>query len=786
MLLDSTGEGIYGADEEGRCTFANQACLRMLGFERVDELLGRNMHHLIHNHHADGRDYPIEECSIFLSHKTGQAMHSAEEVFWTKHGVAIPIEFWSYPILDGDVNRGVVVIFQDAAVRRTAAEDKARLVAIVDGTADAIIGRSLNGQIDSWNQGAENVYGYTAREAIGKPIALILPEGKSLEEPELAVGILQTGGIRQFITTRRRKDGNLITVSITASPIHDLTGQVVGTATIERDVTEMRLREQELLAAKEQADAANHIKSEFVANISHELRTPMNAILGMIDVVRRSQELPSRLRDYLGTAHDSAKSMLSLVNDLLDFSRLDAGRLELVNGPFSLRETLDEAMRVLALRARDRGLELACHVRHDVPDELTGDGRRLRQVVMNLVGNAIKFTPEGEVIVHATVESLEADRLQLRISVVDTGVGIEPALQREIFQPFAQVDASDTRSHAGSGLGLSISKRIVELMGGRIWCESNTGPGMTFHTLVNLGVRQRQPGLETTTATHLRNRSVLVIDSHQSTREILTELIAAWGMSPHLINRVPTDPLELLDDAKQAGCEVIILDAGLVESDGKSLVDGLQQAGVLQRTILLIPPGELGSEVVKNWQAAGAAAFVEKPVSQSDLLEAIIRTLGEHSTVGTATWLAPAAAPRSLNLLIAEDILANQKVVRSILELRGHTVEIANNGVEAVERASRRRFDAILMDIRMPLLQRDQRCRQIRNLPGSASQRCRSSRDRSRPFRRSQTLSAGRHECVRNQTGLMPKELIRSVEIVTASIERGKPLQQAARARIRR
>ncbi|MCA9056117.1 MAG: response regulator, partial [Planctomycetaceae bacterium] len=317
-------------------------------------------------------------------------------------------------------------------------------------------------------------------------------------------------------------------------------------------------------------------------------------------------------------------------------------------------------------------------------------------------------------------------------------------------------------------------------MGGRIWCESNPGPGTTFHAVVNLEVRPRQPGLETTTAAHLRNRSVLVIDGHRTTREILAELISAWGMSPHLINEVPTDPLELLDHAKQAGCEVVILDAGLVDPSGKLLVDGLQHLGGLQRTVLLIPPGELGSGVVRNWQMAGAAAFVEKPVSQSDLLEAIIRTLGEHSTVGTSTWIAPiSAAPRALDLLVAEDIPANQKVVRSILELRGHTVEIASNGAEAVDRAKQHRFDGILMDIRMPLLSGIEATRQIRKLPDPRLN------DVPIIALTAHVLTGDRKRCL--QVGMNAfvtkpidaEELIRSVEIVTASVEHSRRLQQA-------
>jgi two-component system sensor histidine kinase/response regulator len=596
---------------------------------------------------------------------------------------------------------------ESRSVADPAAGVRSRTAPTQPAEALAVIGQA-GGRITAWNDGAEALYGYSAAEAVGQPVSLLSRD--TAANP-------QSGDGRPYETSRRCKDGRALRVLVRQTLLSDAAGARLGTISIEQDVTASQTRAAALESAREQAEAANRTKSEFVANISHELRTPMNAILGMIDLVRRSPQLPAALHDYLATAHDASQSMLVLVNDLLDFSRLDVGKLELTAAPFSLRDTFDEVLRVLALKARAGNIELACHVASDVPDDLVGDGRRLRQIVMNLVGNAVKFTPSGEVVLHAQVESLQGRQLRLRISVSDSGIGVPEELRERIFEPFTQVDASDTRSHAGSGLGLTISRKIAALMGGRLWCEPNQGPGTTFHCLVDLQVRKERPGLPPATADHLRGKSVLIVEGHAATRQILAEITTAWGMTPRIVDD-PTKAASLLAGADQsASCDVVLLDADAQDGHGLPHVVSMRDAKWPGKLVVIVPPGELEANGAEDWLAAGAAAVIEKPVSQSDLLDAVVRSLGESFAVGSATWIAPIEAVRhSLQLLVAEDIPANQKVVRSILEQRGHRVDIVGNGKEALDRAARKRYDAVLMDLRMPQLSGLEATEQIRAL----------------------------------------------------------------------
>ncbi|MCA9228494.1 MAG: PAS domain S-box protein, partial [Planctomycetales bacterium] len=414
LLLDSTGQAMYGIDLEGNCTFCNRACLELLGYESEADLLGRNMHSVAHHSRRDGSVFSFQDCPVQQCIRTGESTHSADDFFWRADGSSFPVAFWSSPIYHNGRVDGAVVVFDDMTGQRRAEQERVRLADIVDSSYDAIIGRSLDGTIVSWNRGAERTYGYSAEEAIGRTIHLILPRRLEITEPNFASLIRHGEPFQQFETLRRRKDGSLIDVSLTVSPTFDVDGCLIGVSTIERDITQRKQREQELHSAKEAAESANRAKSEFLANISHELRTPMNAMVGMVELSLGEQISPL-VRDYLQTASESTQVLLSLVNDLLDFSRMEAGRFEIEPEPFHLRQLLDEAMRTLSLRAHERGLELACYVEADVPDHLEGDGRRLRQIVINLAGNSIKFTEQGEVVVHVMVERRDDDEVTLRL-----------------------------------------------------------------------------------------------------------------------------------------------------------------------------------------------------------------------------------------------------------------------------------------------------------------------------------------------------------------------------------
>jgi two-component system, sensor histidine kinase and response regulator len=616
------------------------------------------------------------------------------------------------------LTRNMVAQLSRVFERRRRDEERSRLAAIVDGSYDAIIGRGPDGRIISWNQGAERTYGYTAAEAIGRSIALLLPEGVTDEEEEIRDAIRSGGRLSQFEAWRRHADGRALLLSITISTIKDSRGRVIGSSSIGRDVTLRRKREFELQEAVTAAERANKTKSEFLANISHELRTPMNAILGMLDL-SLGEPLDDELRDYLETARDSANTLLYLLNDLLDFSRMEAGRFELDDEPFRLRDTLDAVAKTLSLRAYEKGLELACRVDPDVPDHLRGDGRRLRQILMNLVGNAIKFTTQGEVVVDARVETRDAKRVVLQIDVRDTGIGIPEDQQQRIFDAFAQADASSTRQYQGTGLGLAITRELVDKKGGSIGVVSRSGEGSTFTCLIPyvvLGDEIPQRRDQESLVRELKDLPVLVVDDNATNRLILSEMLSNWRMHPVAVESA-AQALEALRAARadRHPFPLVVVDALMPEVDGFELVHRIRREELTARGTILMLSSADRHAFREQAEDLDVDAFLEKPVSQSAMLDVIMTTLrGPQLEQSTVRALRPARG--SLRILIAEDTPANQKVVRSILAKRGHTASVAHNGREALEMHQLEEFDAVLMDVQMPTMDGLQATRAIRAL----------------------------------------------------------------------
>lgn len=489
------------------------------------------------------------------------------------------------------------------------------------------------------------------------------------------------------------------------------------------DRTLQKQAEDALIRAKEAAERSNRTRSEFLANISHELRTPMNAILGMTELAL-DEELPSHIREYLETSIEASRTLLFLLDDLLDFSRMEAGKLELESIPFSLQTTVDQAMRILGLRAAEKGLELVCSIASDVPDQLIGDPGRLRQIILNLVSNAIKFTEHGDVVLSLSrAEAADADpscnrnsSIDLLLKVTDTGVGISAVDQERIFDPFTQADSSSTRVHGGTGLGLTIVRWLAQRMGGDVSVESQLGHGATFSVRFCLPLGHSDPSIDARTK-QLRGLRVLVVDDNHTNRNILLSILSSWSMQCVVVADANAALVEMRSaQQRDQPFEVILVDALMPVMDGLQLIQSASSEGLLHGAPLVMASSIDRRMLESQLQRLPIRGLVGKPISQSELFDTLVETiLGSTQDVQLSRDLPP--GPCRLRILVAEDAPANRKVVQAILEKRGHHVILAMNGKEAIERIEQEPFDLVLMDLQMPQVDGWAATRVIRQMP---------------------------------------------------------------------
>jgi two-component system, sensor histidine kinase and response regulator len=596
-----------------------------------------------------------------------------------------------------------------ATVALRESELRSRVLAeMVEQSTDAIYARDLEGRTTYWNAGAERLYGFTAHEAVGQPLRSL--NLRMLDDAELGriAARIRSGVRHSFEAQRPDKNGHAVDVAINTAPLHDAQGAHVGEVCVVRDISAAMRNARELLQAKEAAEAANAAKGQFLANMSHEIRTPLNGILGMTRLVLDGP-LEAEQRQLLSLVMASGNALATVINDILDFSKIEAGKLDVEVVEFQPLDLLPDIVRTQALRAREKGLELRSHAQGDIPRTLLGDPGRLRQVLLNLLGNALKFTERGEVEVTLDVLSREADAAILRIGVRDTGIGIAPDRQSDIFDAFSQGEGGITRRYGGTGLGLTISARLVELMGGRIWVNSEPGKGSQFYFTVRCGLPEPtsavSPGIE---AQRLKGLRVLVVDDNDASRDRLAGILASWGMAPHMASDGTTG-LAMVGQARHAGrpYRLVLLDLILPGSDGFAVAQALRHEALNDNVVLMMITGHGQRHDAARCREIGIRAYLSKPVKPFELYSGIVSALATDETSAAPTLITRHSLRERLpgaKILLVEDNEINRILATTILERMGHSATVAEDGAEAVALCAQQPFDLVLMDMQMPRL----------------------------------------------------------------------------------
>jgi len=621
-----------------------------------------------------------------------------------KDGSLIPV-MASASYVAGTSSGDVIVMYEDISDRRKAQDALSQLANIVQSSEDAIVGQTLDGAVVSWNAAAERMFGYRFAEIKGLHISVLRPPDLVTEADDILERIKHGEHVDHFETVRLRKDGTRIQVSLSVSLTRDPRGQISGFSTIARDVSGDVASRAALRDARDAAERLAQTRSSFLANMSHEIRTPMNAILGLTELLLDTELAPEQ-RHSLALVQTSAETLLTLLNDILDLSKIEAEHLQLESVAFDLEHLVESVVELLAIRARERRLNLLADVDAELPPSVRGDPTRLRQVLTNLISNAIKFTHEGEVVVAATRVTAADGQPLVRFAVRDTGIGIAAEKLDAIFEEFSQADTSTTRRYGGTGLGLAICRRLVRLMGGELAVSSDVGRGTEFSFAIPLEV-EAPLGTAAAAKTPLAGRRVLVVDDNPTNRRVALNMLKAAEMEVTEAGSGAAG-LAALRQARRddAPFDLAIIDSEMPEMTGFELARAVRADAAIGGTplVMLTSSGRPGDG--QRCRELGIDGYLPKPASRSDLLEALKTVLAEPGAATAkgdiVTRHSIAESRRHLTILVAEDNPVNQEVVAAMLRKRGHHIDVVANGQLAVDAVARARYDVVLMDIQMP------------------------------------------------------------------------------------
>lgn len=706
-LVENVPVSLFRKDIEGRFTFGNLPFCRELGVT-PESLIGK----------TDGDFFPAELAEKYRQNDR-QVMEAAEvfedvEAHRTPDGQQLFVQVMKAPVHNADGHViGVQCVFWDVTDRelsqRRLQDSESRKQAIFESALDCMIISDQEGNIVEFNRAAERTFGCSRNDVLGTPLdSFFATSDRARQNIDRYSECREEGSMigKRQETPLRRSDGSLFMAEIAMQAIQ--LGDSVQFATVLHDITQRKQWEEDLQQARAAAEAANRAKSDFLANMSHEIRTPMNAVIGMTELVLGSTLNPEQ-REHLEIVHDSANSLLELINDILDFSKIEAGKLDLDRHAFSARESIGDTMKSLAMRAHQKNLELACHIDARVPEALIGDAGRLRQVIVNLVGNAIKFTESGEVVLDVGLKSSSETGVVLQFFVRDTGIGISASQQQAIFNAFEQADTSTTRRFGGTGLGLAISSRLVQLMGGAITVETEPGKGSTFRFSLEFDYADSNFSSVPRSVAGLK---VLIVDDNETNLRILEEMLSTWGLEPISVT-CADDALDLLTEMQAAGhpVQLLVSDVNMPVMDGFAMVERIRsQPEFVDLSIVMLTSADRSGDIERCRQLQ-VDRYMTKPVKQSELLAAIEMATGIEATEKTEQ-IGPDLSPSSkseqvvgpLRILLAEDSRTNQQLALALLGRLGHSIEIAVNGREAVDKSAAESFDLVLMDVQMPEL----------------------------------------------------------------------------------